>query len=229
MTFNKYILRSITQNILSQIIAAIILLVSVGSINNIRVWITIIFLLLFQLIDTAIIYLQSQELLYHRGQRKKGTESFDSILLPLYFLIGFYLTMITAGLDIGRFHWSYLPKYWIIPGIIFFVFSYILSLSAMKQNPYFESTVRIQTERNQTVVTTGPYRYVRHPGYTASIIWGLSLPLLLGSLVAFIPSIIGIVLIILRTIFEDAFLQKKLKGYSDYVSKVPYRLIPFLW
>lgn len=99
----------------------------------------------------------------------------------------------------------------------------------MLHNPFFESTVRIQKEKNQNVINAGPYKFVRHPGYLGMLLGSISLPLALGSVLAFIPLFIMIVLILIRTYYEDKILQEELAGYSEYCKEVKYRLIPFLW
>jgi protein-S-isoprenylcysteine O-methyltransferase Ste14 len=99
----------------------------------------------------------------------------------------------------------------------------------MLHNPFFESTVRLQADRNQFVINTGPYKIVRHPGYIALIAGPLALPFAVGSLLSVIPAIIMIILILIRTYLEDNTLKKELAGYDEYCKKVKYRLIPFLW
>jgi protein-S-isoprenylcysteine O-methyltransferase Ste14 len=89
--------------------------------------------------------------------------------------------------------------------------------------------VRIQTDRGHTVITSGPYRFVRHPGYLGLIIFTLATPLLLGSRWAFIPAVLMLVLIITRTALEDRTLQSELAGYPAYAERVRYRLLPGIW
>jgi protein-S-isoprenylcysteine O-methyltransferase Ste14 len=100
---------------------------------------------------------------------------------------------------------------------------------AMLTNAYFSSTVRIQRERGHHVITDGPYRFVRHPGYGGYVIFAGATPLLLGSLGAFVPATIVIAAIVARTWLEDRTLRVELDGYDDYSRRVRYRLIPRLW
>jgi protein-S-isoprenylcysteine O-methyltransferase Ste14 len=95
--------------------------------------------------------------------------------------------------------------------------------------PYFTAAVRIQEERGQTVCKDGPYRFVRHPGYVGANLQSLGTPLLLGSLWAFIPAILAVVLMVTRTALEDRTLQAELPGYSAYTQEVKYRLLPGIW
>ena len=101
---------------------------------------------------------------------------------------------------------------------------------AMTVNPHFEKTVRIQDDRNHRVIESGPYRIVRHPGYTATLLgFVLATPLLLGSWWAFIPAILAMLCFIIRTVLEDLTLHKELWRYEAYAQKVRYRLLPGLW
>jgi protein-S-isoprenylcysteine O-methyltransferase Ste14 len=102
-------------------------------------------------------------------------------------------------------------------------------LWAKKANKFYSETVRIQYERHHAVITEGPYRYVRHPGYMGYMILSISVPLMLGSLPALFPSIFIVMGYLGRTILEDVTLQRQFKGYYDYTKKVPYRLFPGIW
>ena len=133
-----------------------------------------------------------------------------------------------AGLDF-RYGWSYLDNYFILVGLVFVAASTVLLNWAMVVNPHFEPSVRIQKERNHRVITSGPYHFVRHPGYLAGICFAISMPLLIGSLFAFIAVGIYVSLMVSRTWLEDKTLQEELEGYSEYTSQVRYRLVPRVW
>jgi protein-S-isoprenylcysteine O-methyltransferase Ste14 len=138
---------------------------------------------------------------------------------PLSSIIGLWGTLIVwivAGLNV-RFGWPPpIPIGWQILGVIVFVLSTLFGTWAMLENRFFSAVVRIQTDRGHTVVTTGPYRFMRHPGYAAGILGYLAMPLLLNSLWAFIPALLTIVLIIVRTKLEDETLQAELPDYGEY-------------
>jgi protein-S-isoprenylcysteine O-methyltransferase Ste14 len=137
---------------------------------------------------------------------------------------------ITAGLDSGRYHWS--PEFhWSLSllGIALTMSGQLLFLAAQKQNKFFSSTVRIQTDRGHTVCETGLYKIVRHPAYLGSIIQALGFPLLFGSLWSIIPISLLLFLFITRTNLEDKTLRNELNGYPEYSLKTPYRLIPYVW
>ena len=102
-------------------------------------------------------------------------------------------------------------------------------LWAMASNPFFATTVRIQDDRGHRVVSSGPYRLVRHPGYFGSLIYNLVIPLVLGSLWTFLPALLTIALLVLRTRLEDRTLQAELPGYPEYAAVVRHQLIPGVW
>lgn len=114
-------------------------------------------------------------------------------------------------------------------GVIFTVAGQLLFLTAQKQNKYFSSTVRIQTNREHLVCDTGLYKIVRHPAYLGSIIQSIGFPLLFGSLWSIIPISFSILFLITRTVLEDKTLKEELKGYIDYADKIRYKLIPYFW
>jgi len=105
----------------------------------------------------------------------------------------------------------------------------LLTTLAKASNRFFYGVLRIAKDRGHTVATSGPYRYVRHPGYIGIIAFDLAMPLILGSLWAVIPVVLTVCLAIVRTALEDRVLQDKLDGYKDYARQVRYRLLPGLW
>ena len=168
------------------------------------------------------------ELIEHRMRFQKGTKWWDTLWLGLFVPL-FIAVHVVAGLDIGRFGWSTMSVFWWPIGLLVFSFGAGLLLWAMVVNPFFEKTVRIQSERGHRVIDTGPYRYLRHPGYVGFFGWILSAPLLLGSWWAFIPAILTVVAFFIRTALEDRTLREELPGYVEYAGRVRYRLIPNVW
>jgi protein-S-isoprenylcysteine O-methyltransferase Ste14 len=117
---------------------------------------------------------------------------------------------------------------WLL-GLAFFVPGWALLTWSMVANPFFEKTVRIQTDQGHHVIDKGPYAYVRHPGYVGLVGWILSTPLLLASYWAFVPALFALATLVMRTALEDRTLQAELPGYSDYTTRVRFRLIPGVW
>jgi protein-S-isoprenylcysteine O-methyltransferase Ste14 len=144
--------------------------------------------------------------------------------LPLY-LAHFAI----AGLDVGRFHWSEVPRSAQLAGLPVLAASWALVAWAVVVNRFFSPVVRIQTERGHQLITAGPYRYVRHPGYAGAIAAFLSGPVVLGSWWALAPVVPLILLILRRTTIEDRFLRAELTGYLEYAQRVRYRLLPAVW
>lgn len=172
---------------------------------------------------------KSPKLLDERGKMQEGTKQLDKYFILTYFLFVIVITPLVAGIERRLNLTETLPFFYLYIAIILYIFSAIFSLWSMLHNPFFEGTVRIQKEKNHHVINTGPYKIVRHPGYLGMLLGSIALPLALGSVLAFIPLFIMIVLIVVRTYFEDITLQKELTGYPEYCKKVKYRLIPFVW
>jgi len=169
------------------------------------------------------------ELQIERSKPGEGTKGWDKIILGFSFLLTISM-YVTAGLDSGRFHWS--PDFnwslWLL-GSILTAAGQLLFLVAQKQNKFFSSTVRIQTNRKHLVCDTGLYKQVRHPAYLGLVIQALGFPLLFGSLWSILPIGILIILVITRTHLEDKTLKKELKGYPEYAKKTRFRILPYVW
>jgi protein-S-isoprenylcysteine O-methyltransferase Ste14 len=138
---------------------------------------------------------------------------------------------IVAGLDRGRLHWSDNVPLWLqAAGLLAVAAGYALCFWAMRTNRFFSSVVRIQSDRGQYVVTTGPYALVRHPGYTAGVVIMLASGVALGSwLSAAVIVVSSLPFLIYRAITEDRILQAELPGYRHYAKRVRWRLLPGIW
>lgn len=171
----------------------------------------------------------SRELIAERAEMKADTKRWDRIIGPLSLLFWTPVSLIVAGLDV-RFGWSSgITLLVYIIGLAALVFGYGLTLWAMMSNRFFATTVRIQKERGHTVVSSGPYQLVRHPGYLGFSIAALATPLLLGSWWAFVPAVLAVCMITIRTALEDRTLREELEGYESYSRRVRYRLLPGVW
>ncbi len=137
---------------------------------------------------------------------------------------------IVAGLDVGRFHWSdTVPLGLQVVSSGGTVLGFGLLAWTILVNPFFAKEVRIQEERGHEIITSGPYGYIRHPGYAGFAVLFLVSGLALGSWLSFILGAGFVLYFVWRTVVEDRFMQENLEGYADYVGRVPYRLIPGLW
>jgi len=169
------------------------------------------------------------DLMEERSKPGEGVKNWDKLILGLSFLATISM-FIVGGLDSGRFHWS--PDFhWslYVLGIVLTSLGQLLFLIAQKQNKFFSSTVRIQTERGHSVCDTGLYKFVRHPAYLGSVIQAIGFPLLFGSLWSIIPVCVLILLSLTRTHLEDETLKNELNGYVAYANKTRYRLFPYIW
>jgi protein-S-isoprenylcysteine O-methyltransferase Ste14 len=137
---------------------------------------------------------------------------------------------VIACLDV-RLGWAPPFPLWVqIAGLAACVLGYDVILQwAMVSNAYFTAVVRIQSERGHSVATGGPYRFVRHPGYTGTILCYAATPLLLGSLCALAPALLACAVLVARTAREDRFLHGALPGYNEYAQRTRYRLLPGVW
>lgn len=178
---------------------------------------------------TSIVLLgRDSELLAERRNARAG-KSWDKLMVFIVVLLGPVATWVTAGLD-ARFHWSQeMDVRAVAAGIVVAVLGAALVAWAMRTNRFFSAVVRIQKDRGHRVVSSGPYRFVRHPGYTGMAAFTLVTPLILNSRCAFVPAAATAAAMVLRTVLEDRTLRKELDGYVEYARRVRYRLVPIVW
>jgi protein-S-isoprenylcysteine O-methyltransferase Ste14 len=223
-------LRVTLQLILSLLIIMAALFVSAGTLHWPAAWIYAGYTLLVSVLTIYGGPLRlNPELIEERISRKRpGAQNWDRVFVGILLLatLGIY---VVAGLD-HRWMWTRPMPGWVMwAGLLLIMLSGALMIWAMKVNPFFSAVVRIQTDRGHHIVTTGPYRFARHPGYAAGLLVNLGLPLLLGSLWALIPSSVASLDLIIRTVVEDRFLHRELEGYADYARKVKWKLVPGVW
>jgi protein-S-isoprenylcysteine O-methyltransferase Ste14 len=159
----------------------------------------------------------------------QNAKPWDKVLAPLMAISVSYPMVLVAGLD-HRYGWSPgFPLWLILLGFILIALGYAFGSWALAENRFFSSVVRIQADRGHVVCDTGPYRFVRHPGYAGSIlaVWGMVAGL--ESLWTMIPAAVASIITIIRTRLEDQTLQDELPGYRDYAGRVRYRLIPWVY
>ncbi|MBW2543363.1 MAG: isoprenylcysteine carboxylmethyltransferase family protein [Deltaproteobacteria bacterium] len=162
-------------------------------------------------------------------EKHKDAKAWDKVLAPLMALSVSFPLPIVAGLD-HRFGWSpAFPLWLILLGFILTSLGYAFATWALVENRFFSTVVRIQTDRGHAVCDSGPYRLVRHPGYTGNIPPLLGIVLALGSVWALIPAVMTLIITVVRTALEDRTLQEELPGYRDYARRVRYRLIPGIY
>ena len=207
------------------VVMAVILFVAAGRLDWTWAWVYLGINLANVLIVGPITIRTNPATVAEHGELKK-TEEWD--VGSVFYLLAMYIALpLVAGLDV-RFGWARdLSIAWHVAGAAVLAVGLGLASWVMITNPYIWSEVPIQ--RGQTVCSTGPYRFARHPAYAGLILQALGVPILLGSLWALIPGITAAVCIIIATSSEDRMLQTELPGYQDYVQKVRFRLVPGIW
>jgi protein-S-isoprenylcysteine O-methyltransferase Ste14 len=155
-------------------------------------------------------------------------KAWDKVFVALLDLFLFAL-LVLMPLDAVRFHWSWMPLWLQVVGAIALVVSFVLMSLVFRENSYLSATVRVQEERGQTVITTGPYHYVRHPMYAGGLFMFLGTPLLLGSWYGVLLTLLFLPALIVRAVLEERTLLRELPGYGAYMTQVKYRLIPYVW
>ena len=213
--------------VFSLAITSVCLFGSSGRLNWSNAWVLLGLNLAASVASTAVLS-RNPGLRAERSNVQAG-KSWDKPIVGMVVLVGPVATWITAGLDV-RFHWSDgMPLAAVITGVAIAALSAAWIAWAMHCNQFFSAVVRIQKDRGHVVVTSGPYHFVRHPGYTGMSAFTLVTPLILNSPWAFVPAVITAAVTGLRTLLEDRTLHEELEGYADYARSVKYRLVPHVW
>jgi protein-S-isoprenylcysteine O-methyltransferase Ste14 len=229
---NRYGYNAIARQVFTAILSSIILFLAAGTTEWAWGWVfSAVYLICWLGLSVAVAF-ANPRLLNERGKPTgkslKAAKSWDKILLSVYSLL-LLVQPLVAGLD-KRFGWSSeLPSWVYLLGNVLLILAFIILAWSMIANRFFEAVARIQSEKNQEVVSIGPYRYIRHPGYLSVIISFLAIPLALGSWPALLLGLVGAVIFVIRTNLEDKMLLAELEGYSTFSQKTPYRLIPLIW
>jgi protein-S-isoprenylcysteine O-methyltransferase Ste14 len=227
--YSKGITRWILQIVVMTVITGVILFVSADRLNWVGGWAFLGLNIFTQLLSAIILVPRQPDMLADRSQVGEGTKSWDRLLTPAITIFGTLAIIVVAGLD-ARFAWSStIPSgiWW--AALLLALFCQLFVLWAMASNRFFATTVRIQEERGHQVVNTGPYSIIRHPGYAGSMVYTLLISLVLGSYWTYLPAVLTVILLVVRTRLEDRTLQSELPGYAEYMEKVHHRLIPGVW
>ncbi len=227
--FRQGILSRIRKDIIGTILMAIFLFLGAGRLNWFSGWAYILTTVLLLMLNAAVLIKHNPELMAKRGEiTQEDTKDWDKIFNAVFGPLILVL-MVVCGLDAGRFGWSTVPMWLHALGIIFFLAGWFFSLWAMVSNQHFETSVRIQDDREHKTITSGPYKIVRHPGYTGIIILYLFTSFFLHSWWGLIPGFVMMAAFIYRTAKEDQTLHEELPDYADFSRKVKYRLFPGIW
>lgn len=188
-------------------------------------WFFFVFLIVVYGVSALVLWRVNPVIFRARSRFQPGTERWDRILLALM-LPAMVAEIPLATLDAGRMFWSSVPFPIVVLGYTLLAAGIALGAWAQAVNPFFEPGVRLQRERGQHVITSGPYQFVRHPGYVSAIMVFAGLTLSLASWWALIPAAFASAILILRTSWEDALLRAELDGYADYARYTQFRLVP---
>lgn len=220
----KLFFQALFKYLLGVVIIGLLIFLPAGTINFINGWIFMGVLFIPMLFAGIIMMIKNPTLLKSRLEAKEKEKSQNIIikLSGLMFIVGF----IIAGLDY-RYKWVELPQWITYVSSIVLLLSYLMWAEVLRENTYLSRTIKV-TE-TQKVVDTGLYGIIRHPMYTATIFLFLSMPMILGSLISLFIFLLYPIIIVCRILNEEKYLAKNLEGYTEYMEKVKYRLIPFIW
>ncbi|MBA3474174.1 MAG: isoprenylcysteine carboxylmethyltransferase family protein [Rubrobacter sp.] len=207
-----------------------LLFIPAGTVGWVAGWVFVALLCGITLLVVRMLARNDPELLQEwiSSPIQRNQPLWDTVLLPVLMLL-FIAWLILMPLDAVRFGWSDVPVWLQVLGALGIMLSFYGMYLVYRENAYLYPVVKLQEEQRQSVVTTGPYRYVRHPMYASGLVLFPATALLLGSWLGLLLSPVLMALIILRTALEDRMLRDGLAGYAGYARTVRYRLVPLVW
>lgn len=220
----ELLMQAVIKYLIGIILVGVLIFAPAGTLMFFNGWLLMIVLFVPVLLAGIVIMLKNPDLLRKRlnAKEKESEQSLVVKLSGIMFIAGF----IVAGLNF-RFDWYALPQSVSICAAIVFLASYMMYAEVLRENTYLSRTIEVQ--ENQKVIDTGLYSIVRHPMYSATLALFLTIPLILGSVCAFVIFMIYPFIIAKRIKNEEELLEKELSGYVEYKAKVKYRLIPYIW
>ena len=220
----KLLVRAFSKFFIGLIFVMTLLFLPAGTFNYVNGWLFIGLLFIPILILGILLYFKSPRLLEKRLDSKENEKTQKAVLLfsAVMFVCGF----VVAGLD-HRFDWSNINTWIVIVASAILLLSYALYAEVMRENEYLSRKIEVQ--KDQKVIDTGLYSIVRHPMYAVTLWLFLSIPIVLGSLWSFVCFLAYVPLLVIRILNEEKVLRANLSGYADYMKRVRYRLIPFIW
>ena len=218
---------ALLQLLVTLVVMGVLLFWPAGTFNWPAAWWFAAAFVLCTLIAVVIVWRVNPEIFAARSRIQPGTKAWDYFFIALI-IGGFLAVLVVAGLDF-RFGWSAMPSWLVGVGYVLFLLGYAGSIWPVAVNRHFEPGVRIQEDRGQTVIDTGPYAIVRHPGYSAAVLLIFGMALMLGSYWALIPAVIAVMGTAVRTLFEERTLRAELPGYAEYTQRVKFRWVPGVW
>jgi protein-S-isoprenylcysteine O-methyltransferase Ste14 len=215
--------------VVSFLLMALALFLPAGTIAWPAGWIFLILLHGWLLVGIWLLLKYNPGLLEERiNLSQSNQKAWDKVFILLLYSF-LFAWLVLMPLDAVRFHWSQMPLLLQVVGAVALVGSFFFISLTFRENSFLSPTVRIQEERGQTVISTGPYHYVRHPMYAGGLLLFLGTPLLLGSWYGLLLALIFIPAGAVRAVLEERVLRKELPGYDAYMAQVKYRLVPYVW
>lgn len=210
--------------LLGIVLVGLLIFLPAGSLTFWSGWLLMGILFIPMFFAGIVMMLKNPALLESRLNAKETQREQSTVvkLSGLMFLAGF----VVAGLGF-RFHWYMLPMGVSLGAAVLFLFAYVLYAEVLRENTYLSRTITVQ--QGQTVIDTGLYGIVRHPMYSVTLVLFLSMPIVLGSVYAFLIFLVYPFIIAKRIRHEEELLEKELSGYREYKQKVKFRLIPLIW
>ncbi len=166
-----------------------------------------------------------QERLKVSSKEQQGWDKIYTVLINF----SIFIWLLFIAIDVQRFHWTPVSLWLHIIGAFILLCACYLLFLTFRENSYLSPFASVQKDRGQTLISTGPYHYIRHPMYTAMLIFVLATPLLLGAWSGIIVGILFVLVLARRAVLEERMLSRGLPGYADYMERVKYRLVPFIW
>ncbi|MBO5901274.1 MAG: hypothetical protein J6Q36_02515 [Alistipes sp.] len=220
----RLLLSALTKYLVGVVMVGALVMLPAGSVEYWQGWLFMAVLFIPIFIAGVVMLVRSPELLEKRLSAKERASE-QSLVVKLSGLL-FVAVFVIAGFN-WRYGWCMLPEWVVWSAVVLFLAGYMLYAEVLRENVYLSRTIEVQA--GQKVIDTGLYAVVRHPMYTATILLFLAMPLLLSSPLSFALMLLYIPLVIKRIKHEEALLERELEGYSDYMRRVKYRLIPYIY
>ena len=207
----------------------LLMFTAAGTIDWIEGWVFLGLLAVYSIAFVAWLLRRCPGLVAERMEMfRQGQPAWDKVFVVVL-VISFTAWLVLMPLDAVRFGWSHVPLWLEVAGGVILLVSFYIFYLVYRENPYLSPMVRVQEERGQRVISSGPYRYVRHPMYSASILLFAGTGLMLGSWYGTLATVYFVVLLMVRIAGEERLLRRDLPGYEEYAARVKYRLIPGVW
>jgi protein-S-isoprenylcysteine O-methyltransferase Ste14 len=220
--------RSIVAGLFTYPLLGAMLFGAAGTLRWLAGWTFFVFFLGSCLLLTRWLLIHDPGLLEERMRIGKNQKSWDKIFIGMIYLL-FLVWYLVMPLDAVRYHWSHLPVWLQAAGVVLTALSFRIFFVTFRENPFLSGVVRIQEERGHSVISTGPYRFVRHPMYAGALLFFIGAPLWLGSFWGVVAGAVFTVLMAARAVLEERTLARELAGYENYRRTVRYRLVPWVW